>query len=258
MLTASIMTFKKMLFTLLWLAGMVGVLSTLLMDLPIPKEEVPIPMGIAKLLNLITPTFLLSIAVLVGVNCAHRVGLSAPLAEAFADALPKVSAIQPQILPGLLGGALGGIVVSAWFPLWRSILPSDFISKAEEFSRNTPILTRILYGGITEEIMIRWGLMSFLVWLAWRLLQKSQGAPHTAFVVLAIVISAVVFGLGHLPIAFALSSQVTTALILYVVIGNSIFGLIAGYLFWQKGLEAAIMAHMLTHIIAVAIESFKS
>lgn len=201
---------KKMLSTILWLSGMAGVLSTLWLDLPI-SEELPIPLTVIKLLNLISPTFLLSIAVLVGVTLADKVGLSAPLAEAISNStLPKLAAIKPQIIPGLMGGVIGGIALSTWFLFWRSALPIDFITKAEALSKNTPFLTRILYGGITEEIIMRWGLMTFLVWIVWFVLQKTQGVPHVGFVMLAIVISSFVFGFGHLPIAFALSSQVTT------------------------------------------------
>lgn len=39
--------------------------------------------------------------------------------------------------------------------------------------------------------------------------------------------------------------------IAYVIVANSIFGLIAGYLYWQKGLEAAIIAHMSAHLVIV-------
>jgi membrane protease YdiL (CAAX protease family) len=249
---------KRMLFTVLWLSGMVGVLSTLWLDLPI-SEELPIPLTVVKLLNLISPTFLLSIAVLVGVTLADKVSLSAPLAEAISNnTLPKLAAIKPLIIPGLMGGAIGGIMLSAWFLFWRSALPIDFITKAEELSKNTPFLTRILYGGITEEIIMRWGLMTFLVWVIGLVLQKAEGTPHIGSVILAIVISSFVFGFGHLPIAFALSSQVTTSLVLYVVIGNSLFGLIAGYLYWHTGLEAAMIAHVLVHGVMAVADSLKS
>jgi membrane protease YdiL (CAAX protease family) len=41
------------------------------------------------------------------------------------------------------------------------------------------------------------------------------------------------------------------AIVSYVVVANSVFGLIAGYLYWKKGLEAAVIAHMLTHVILI-------
>lgn len=245
---------KRMLFAVLWLLGMVGVLSILWLNVP-GSEELPVPLIVVRLLNLISPTFLLSIAVLVGVSLAHKVGFSAPLAEAIAgNSTPKWAAIQPQIVPGLIGGAIGGIWLSSWFSLWQSSLPIAFLNQAEDISKNTPFFTRILYGGITEEIILRWGLMTFLVWIMWLALQKFQGAPETIYVILAIAISSFVFGLGHLPIAFALSSQITVLLVLYIVLGNSLFGIIAGYLYWSTGLESAIIAHMVTHTVMMAFD----
>jgi hypothetical protein len=249
---------RRMLFAVLWLFGMVGVLSLLWINLPIPEEDLPFPLIVIKLINLVSPTFLLSIAVLIGVTLADKVGLSAPFAQAIANgASQKFLTLKPQLVPGSIGGLIGGIVISSWLPLWRSSLPVDFLVKGEEFSKNTPLLTRILYGGITEEITMRWGLMTLLVWVAWRVLQKSQGVPHITYVIGTIVFSSLVFGLAHLPLAFSLSTQVTTPLILYIVIGNSLFGAVAGYLYWHKGLEAAIIAHMLCHIVIGTIDFWK-
>ena len=54
------------LFAVLWLTGMTGVISILGMNLPIPEdEELQLPLWGIKLLSLIQPTILLSIAVYV-------------------------------------------------------------------------------------------------------------------------------------------------------------------------------------------------
>ena len=47
----------------------------------------------------------------------------------------------------------------------------------------------------------------------------------------AIIISAIIFGLGPLPFAFAIVPNANVALILYVISGNFIFGSIAGFLY---------------------------
>jgi len=39
----------------------------------------------------------------------------------------------------------------------------------------------------------------------------------------------------------------------YIIIGNALFGPIAGYLFWRYGLETAIIAHVCAHVFAFAI-----
>jgi CAAX prenyl protease-like protein len=251
------MSFKTRLFLILWVAGLAGILSFLLVDLsallaslPVTTgKEMPFPPLIIKLLSMIQPTVLMSLAVFVGVLLARQVGLSAPAAEAAAGGRQITSALKPQIVPGAVGGVVGGIAIVLTWLLWKPFLPPEFVTRAEELNKFLPFLTRLLYGGITEELLIRWGVMTFLVWAAWRLLQRGQGRPRAICFVSAIVISSILFGIGHLPVASALGIGLTSSIVFYVVIANSLFGLIAGYLYWKKGLEAAILAHMMAHVV---------
>lgn len=61
----------------------------------------------------------------------------------------------------------------------------------------------MLYGGVTEEILVRWGLMTLLVWALWRFLQGGAGEPADAIVWVGIALSAFVFRLAHLPVVGA-------------------------------------------------------
>lgn len=107
------MNFKTRLFVILWVAGVVGVLSFLLVDLKALLALFPVPAGTKippvtpaiKFLSLIQPTVLLSIAVLIGVALASKVGLSSPVAEAAAGNGQLASALKPQIIPGLTAGS---------------------------------------------------------------------------------------------------------------------------------------------------------
>jgi hypothetical protein len=41
----------------------------------------------------------------------------------------------------------------------------------------------------------------------------------------------------------------TLVIVTFVIVANSAFGLICGYLYWKKGLESAIIGHMVGHIV---------
>jgi Type II CAAX prenyl endopeptidase Rce1-like len=257
------MRFNTRLFVILWLAGLTGVLSLLLIDLAALIAMLPVPAGtkipaipVLKLLSLIQPAIILSVAVLVGVIFASKVGLSSPVAEAAASGGDSVSAFKKQIVPGIVGGLAGGIAIVLVALVSKPFLSPVVVARIGEFGKVLPLPTRLLYGGIMEELLMRWGLMTLLVWVAWRLFQKRQGRPKPAYFVGAIVISSLVFGIGHLPVAFMLFPDITFALTLFVIIGNSAFGLIAGYLYWKKGLESAMIAHALTHVILFAASHF--
>lgn len=258
------MSFKTKLFATLWLAGMTGVLSLLLVDLnaliailPVRAgTEIPTITPALRLLSLIQPAIILLVAVLVGVALAPKVGLSSPVAEAVAGGGQLSSAFKPQIIPGLVGGLAGGVAIVLTALLAKSFLQPEVTTRIAELGKILPLPTRLLYGGIIEELLLRWGLMTLLVWAAWRLFQKGQNKPKPAYFVGAILISSLVFGIGHLPIAFLLLPEATFALTLYVIVANSIFGLIAGYLFWKKGLESAMIAHMLAHVVMLTASYF--
>ena len=105
---------------------------------------------------------------------------------------------------------------------------------------------------------MRWGLMTFLVWLPYRTMQKREGKVRAGYYVAAIAISAIVFGLGHLPLARVLSPTVTAPLVAYVIIGNALCGLVAGYLYWRRGLESAMIAHMMAYVVMLTAERWAS
>jgi hypothetical protein len=252
-------TARTKLFVILWLAGMAGVLSVLLIDLSAILANLPATAGsempfhplLIKLLSVVQTAILLSIAIFIGIQLARRVGLSAPAAEALATGNSFISALKPQVLPGLIAGFIAGVAILSSWILFRPMLPSLFVTRAERLNGSMPLLTRLLYGGITEELLLRWGLMTLLVWAAWRIFQRGRGTPRAVSFVSAIVISSVVFGVGHLPLVSALDVNFTLLIVTFIILANSLFGLIAGYLYWQKGLEAAIIAHMSTHIVIV-------
>ncbi len=58
----------------------------------------------------------------------------------------------------------------------------------------------------------------------------------------AIVLSNIAFGVGHLPATRAMV-PLTPAVVARALILNSIVGVPCGYLYWKKGLEAAMITH---------------
>jgi hypothetical protein len=258
------MSYNTRLFFILWAAGIAGVLSFLFVDLdalikilPVtPGTEIPTMTPALKLLSLIQPAIILSIAVIVGVFLAPKVGLSSPVAEAAAGGGNLGSALRSQILPGIIGGLMGGGSIILIAAVLSPFLTPEVLARLGEFNNLLPVPTRLLYGGITEELLLRWGFMTLVVWIAWRIFQKGKDRPRSALFVGAILISSLLFAIGHLPVALMLFPEPTLALILFVICANSAFGLIAGVLYWKKGLESAIIAHELAHVVMLTASYF--
>lgn len=257
------MSFKKRLFLVIFSLGFAGVISFLLIDLSALVALLPVQDGTQvttitpaiKLLSLLQSTVLVVVATLIGVLLASKVGLSSPAAEALAAGEPVAPALRPQLLPGALGAFVGGISILVAAAVFKPFLTTETIQRVAQFGGLMPLPTRLLYGGLTEEVLVRWGFMTLIVWAVWRLFQKKLTKPSKGSFIVAIVISSIVFGIGHLPIAIGVLRDTSVALIAFVIVGNSAFGLVAGYLYWRYGLESAMMAHVLGHVV-LAIASY--
>ena len=75
-----------------------------------------------------------------------------------------------------------------------------------------------------------------------RLHGETATPPSGATIWPAIAISTLLFGAGHLPAASRIT-PLTPALIVRTLLLNGIAGAMFGYLYWKRGLEAAMIAH---------------
>lgn len=237
---------------LLWSAGTLGAVSVTVGVLPRLSAVMPLPAPLWLLIaaSALQSAVLVALAVWGGTALAPAVGLRTPAFEAAATRRPIVPALEPQLLPGLVAGVLGGLL------LFASLRTSPPAIAAQQSEFNPPLYARMLYGGITEEVLLRWGLMTAFTWLAWRFLQGKRGAVKPGLTWLAIVVSALLFGVGHLPVASYLVGSLTGALVVFVVGLNTIFGVLFGWLYWRWGLESAMIAHAVTHLVSHWITQF--
>jgi len=90
--------------------------------------------------------------------------------------------------------------------------------------------------------------MTLLVWITSKIKMAKDGGPTKIGVWLAIIITGVIFGLGHLGITNAMTA-ITGDVILRAVLLNGALSIIYGWLYWKKGLESAMIAHFSTDIV---------
>lgn len=242
--------FGKRFLALLGL-GMIGVIATIPLIVEqlneMPPEMMPLPQSAMIAISLLNSVVLLAAAVAVGALLAHRVGLRSLVAERVTGGAAIWPGLRPHLLSAALLGLLFGAVVVGLDLLMIPWLGVDLSALTGQSDPVTLLVLGLLYGGITEELLLRWGVMSLLVWLGWRMGQKGEGLPHPALVWAAITLAAILFGLGHLPAAAALF-DLTPMFILRTVLLNALGGLLFGWLFWRRGLEVAMIAHAATHV----------
>lgn len=146
------------------------------------------------------------------------------------------------------GGLLTGIVLGLLGLIGRVLVPSEFEQLGETLQLT--LAARFLYGGITEEILMRFGLMTLLVWIAAKIYKGTKPSLYW----IGIILASLIFALGHFPMVFQVIGKPSPILLCYVLIGNSIGGLVFGWLYWKKGLESAFLAHIFAHVGMVILE----
>lgn len=233
----------------IWLAAMVGVIiiSTTLIPQMAAKNPPPFSTGILIAISMVQSGVLIALATWCGVAIGQALGFRAPTLTAALSGGNVLAAFKPQILPALVSGILvGGLLI-----FLAHIAPPQLLVLGQEMKIS--LAAKLLYGGVTEEVLMRLGLMTALVWLPWRLVQKRAGLPRTAWVVAAIIISALLFGVLHLPAAVGMGASLTAPVVTYIIVGNTLPGILFGFLYWRYGIESAIIAHALAHAVATMV-----
>ena len=229
-------------FLVLWVAGVASVVLVLPYALTLQRkvlETIPAPLPAIVLASLAQSAVLLVLAVLVGLRAADAVGLRTPLTnaiaaranvrEAFAGLRPA-SAAAVGIATAVLVSGLDALVFRPLVPGFQEAVATVAPSRVEG-------LLASFYGGIGEEILTRLFLVSVIAWIL-------RGRATW----LAVVIAAVLFAAGHLPAA-ATVSPLTPALVARIVVLNSLAGIAFGWLYWRRGLEAAMVAHFSADLV---------
>lgn len=100
--------------------------------------------------------------------------------------------------------------------------------------------------GITEEIMFRFGLMSLIIAVIQYF--KKESKPSKSLVWVGIIITAICFGLIHLPLSKNFSN-LTLVTVSATMIGNLITGSFFGWVYWKRGLLVAIIVHIVWDLV---------
>lgn len=212
---------------------------------------------VAFVATVVNNGIVLLLAVLLGAYAAPRVGLrSHLLARTAADPDPERSFRSELPLAVGLGLASSVVVLLldvAFAPFVAAALAQLPQGAATVESVLAFVPVRFLYGGITEELILRFGLMSLVAFVGYRLLGRGDATPSRGVLWGAVVVAALLFGAGHLPAASAAFGGLTPVLTLRTVLLNFVPGVVFGWLYWRRSLEAAMVAHGAFHVLLVAL-----
>ena len=200
-----------------------------------------------RVLSIIQASLLTLIAVSLGYWATPRLGLRSIIVDGvppFGAAMVVFSAIG-----AVCGVALWAIdtTLAKQLPLLGSFQSVHEAQLADLEALATPMM-RLTYGGVTEEILARYGLLSGLALAANTLLKQRSFALG-----FGIILSSSLFGLGHLSAIMAFAPDAPNIFLVKTVLLNAAAASLFAMVFLMHSLEASMATHVGFHLALIGM-----
>lgn len=222
---------------IIWVLCIIGQLSVLpylysLGDVPAPSVPVRLLVASAGAFAFIFNGLLL----LCSSYILKRVDLEPFASRSWRDT--AYPAIPYGIVIGLAITALDRLISSgtpafagmATFPSWQRLLAC-------------------LYGAINEEVVCRLFMLPAFVFMLTTIFRPSHKQSRLTILWSSILITALIFGAGHLPAAQRAFGELSSFIILRVLLLNGLAGIVFGWVFSIHGFWAASLSHLIAGFI---------
>ncbi|WP_313238454.1 CPBP family intramembrane glutamic endopeptidase [Sporosarcina ureae] len=232
-----------LLFTILNIIGIIAIIPyqmTLMGSQPVPGN---IPTSLIIIINSTVQVLYTFVLILVGLRLQNRTGLTTPILNGMVYPKTRVHISKKWFINSIVVALIGCIIIILLDLFVFNPLIGEPMNEIPSPSWWQGLLASI-YGGISEEIMLRLFVMTFIVWLLALVTKKQKDNIPNSFYYVAIFLTAIIFGLGHLPATMQVFGDLSTIIVIRALVLNGLLGLWFGYLYWRKGLEYAIIAHI--------------
>ncbi len=241
---------KKPLF-LFWLFSIVCVGAGIPYAFEVQRDVIAqssFPLPLLVLISIVQTAVLLGVAIYLGSRAAKNIGLKVfSFQSEGVGVMPKIRNVFRVATPAGIISAAAIYIVDAIFSI---VTPQMSLQTIHVTMWKTVMAS--FYGGVVEEVLMRLFLMSVVAFILSKIFKLMSPVQNKLLMWSAIVISAVVFGLGHLPVTAAITT-ITPLIVLRAIVLNGIGGLIFGWLYWRKGLEYSIVAHFTADIFLLTL-----
>lgn len=219
--------------------------------LPDNSEELKKRMSRFAILQTLFMILILSFA---GSVLSPTTNLHASILEALLQGTSGIHALFSILLPTVLYAFFGLLIFCLlYYGVIERILDKKSLEIMSNLRTALGVDGCVLYGGVVEEVIARWGLMNLTAFFI--LLFTNQ--YHNLIIWISLFISSLIFAIGQLP-AYLAAGCSSNRRFIYSLITLSLYqSLLFGFLFWQYGLITAILAHMLFHLGWAVFENVK-
>ncbi|KTD46831.1 hypothetical protein Lrub_1753 [Legionella rubrilucens] len=210
--------------------------------LPQNTEELRKKISRFAMLQTLMMVILMSFA---GTVLSLKTGLNEPILQGLLHNQPVMGLLQEMLLPVFLSVLVGLLVFFfLYYGVMVSILDDKTLTVLYTMRAALRLDGCILYGGVVEEIIGRFGLMNVIAYFGALFTGRISGGV----IGFAMLSSGLLLSLGHLPAYIAAGCAGSRRFAYAMVLLNLWQTALFGWLFWQYGLLAAIAGHVLFHI----------
>lgn len=240
-------------FSILFVAAILGSIAILPYDLHLAKERTkkkPTKLSQHTLLflSVLQNAVLFAIVIGMGLIAEHQIGLLNPFLQSTISGNGVNQTVVEHFMIALFLGIVAGSILLIADLLFLPHLPKKLLDTALKTSQ-LENFTASFYGGINEELLTRLFGISVVAWLLSRIWHTSTGLPTAGVFWVANIFLALLFALGHLPVLISMVGKVTQMLMVRTLLLNMVVGILCGWLFWNYGIVAAMIAHFTADIV---------
>lgn len=231
------------------LVGALGLIPYLLSLNADQLAELPMPLWAIVALTVVQTMVQAGLATGVGLWLGPRVGLGVPRLRAWLSGEAPLGPYLRSTVPvAVAAGAALGALVALLDGLLFAPQVAELAAALPGAAAPGPLqgFFASFYGGIVEELLLRLGFLTVVVWLGTKVTGAETAGPRLMWG--AIIAAAILFGIGHMPAASALVPM-TPLMVTRILLLNALPGLLFGWLYWRRGLVAAMIAHFSTDIV---------
>jgi membrane protease YdiL (CAAX protease family) len=215
-----------------------------------------LPLATAYLLFALGQLVIAAPCAALGVGLGPRLGLRTPWLTALAGGTPEGPPAGRVVREAALWGVGAGLLLSLTeFVPFLDVMP-ELVRLGIPIPKHPPVWAGVLgsfSAGVAEETILRLGLFTAVAWLGSRVLRGARPAaewtPPPAVFHAANVVAALAFAALHFVNVEAFGFPFTPAIVLSVLVGNGAVGLLCGWLYWKRGIEAAMIAHTAVDLV---------